>query len=171
MRVPDHGCWMCGAGDTAKPPISLLLCCLSELSVRFPLPAPFFFCNVPFSPYPPETPFHLSQFPWKSCPWTMPLDHALGNVGISLTSRNTPLSWEQPSQASVLAPPGITDGREPELCFALGCLLSTNLMGTRTVPMGGVQVQPPTLLHQGLSCARAARTQMGAVIWGCYSKA
>lgn len=37
--------------------------------------------------------------------------------------------------------------------------------------MGGVQTQPPTLLHQGPRRARAARTQMGAVIWGCYSKA
>lgn len=41
---------------------------------------------------------------------------------------------------------------------------------TRTIPTGGVQVQPLMLLHQGPSQAQAARIQMGAGIWGCAAK-
>ena len=79
MRVLDHVCWMCGAGDTAKPPpLSLLLCRLSDLSVCFPLPTSF------FAMYPqttsPRNPISPEPVPLE----ILPLDHSLGNAGISL---------------------------------------------------------------------------------------
>lgn len=122
MRVLDHGCWMCRAGDTAEPPpLSLLLRCPSDLSVCFPLPTPF---SAMYSPAHIPWKRHFSgassignpalgPFPWKC--WDLPTPFP--------NKRHNPLlSQEQTGQASVLAPPGITDGQDPEPCFALGCL-------------------------------------------------
>lgn len=139
--------WRCCKTSPFVAPSVLSLRSVCALSPAHP-----FFCNVPSSPHPQETPFLLLS--------------SLGN-GYAIVLPCPRSRQDRQLLLHLLASP---TGESPS-CALPWAASECKPHETRTIPAGGVQVQPPMLLHQGPSQARAARIQMGAGIWGCCSRA